>query len=190
MRGILRRSAAPPGYPGARVARVHRNTTAATLLLTVAAAALAGCTTVGQPPVPGPSAPPPTAPGPEPEGRSQAPSVQAPARGVLQRIDESDGPEAAAAPTRAAPPPPAAAPDRVRPPRGVPAPRPRPERPGPGARGPQRPRTGAPDVPGTAGREVREQVPGGSDVCALGRRYGGWRADSPEATICRDTYGG
>ncbi|MEU0457308.1 hypothetical protein ABZ322_30855, partial [Streptomyces sp. NPDC006129] len=30
---------------------------------------------------------------------------------------------------------------------------------------------------------------GGTDVCALGRRYGGWRADSPEATICQDTYG-
>ncbi len=188
MRGILRRSGAPPGAPGTRVARVHRNTTAAALLLTVAVAGLAGCTTVRQPPVPGPSAPPPPSP-PQPEGRSQTPVVQAPAREVLQLIEESHEPEPAAAPTRAAPPPPAAEPDRGRPDRAAPAPHPRPERPGPGARGPQRPRTGAPDLSGPAGREAREQVPGGSDVCALGRRYGGWRADSPEATICRDTYG-
>ncbi|MER6633123.1 hypothetical protein ABT301_33710, partial [Streptomyces sp. NPDC000987] len=28
-----------------------------------------------------------------------------------------------------------------------------------------------------------------ADVCALGRRYGGWRADSPETAICERTYG-
>ncbi|MEU6251978.1 hypothetical protein [Streptomyces sp. NPDC047043] len=32
-------------------------------------------------------------------------------------------------------------------------------------------------------------VPKTADVCALGRQYGGWRADSPEAVICEQTYG-
>ncbi|MGW4734606.1 hypothetical protein ACWEQC_36530, partial [Streptomyces shenzhenensis] len=27
------------------------------------------------------------------------------------------------------------------------------------------------------------------DVCALGRRYGGWHPDSPESRICEQTYG-
>lgn len=30
----------------------------------------------------------------------------------------------------------------------------------------------------------------GADVCALGTGYGGWRTNSPEARICRETYGG
>ncbi|MFE7241344.1 hypothetical protein [Streptomyces sp. NPDC057580] len=29
----------------------------------------------------------------------------------------------------------------------------------------------------------------GTNVCALGRGYGGWSAGSPEARICEDTYG-
>jgi hypothetical protein len=29
-----------------------------------------------------------------------------------------------------------------------------------------------------------------ADVCALGTGYGGWHPNSPEARICRDTYGG
>ncbi|TPQ15684.1 hypothetical protein FGD71_045425, partial [Streptomyces sporangiiformans] len=28
--------------------------------------------------------------------------------------------------------------------------------------------------------------PTSTDVCALGRKYGGWRPDSPEALICED----
>jgi hypothetical protein len=39
-------------------------------------------------------------------------------------------------------------------------------------------------------KDVTKNVPKGpQDVCALGRKYGGWRADSPEATICQGTYG-
>jgi hypothetical protein len=26
-------------------------------------------------------------------------------------------------------------------------------------------------------------------VCALGKQYGGWRKDSPEAVICERAYG-
>lgn len=36
---------------------------------------------------------------------------------------------------------------------------------------------------------VSDAFPKDTGVCALGRRYGGWKPDSPEATICRDTYG-
>ncbi|MFJ6833946.1 hypothetical protein [Streptomyces sp. NPDC091209] len=28
-----------------------------------------------------------------------------------------------------------------------------------------------------------------SDVCALGRKYGGWNVDSPASVICGRTYG-
>jgi hypothetical protein len=38
-------------------------------------------------------------------------------------------------------------------------------------------------------KSLRKDIPENTDVCALGRTYGGWRADSPEATICRQTYG-
>lgn len=31
--------------------------------------------------------------------------------------------------------------------------------------------------------------PKSADMCALGRTYGGWRADSPEAVICKQAYG-
>ncbi|MFI2426576.1 hypothetical protein ACH5A7_21185 [Streptomyces sp. NPDC018955] len=37
---------------------------------------------------------------------------------------------------------------------------------------------------------TRRGTPGAPDVCALGRQYGGWRPDSPEATICEEAYGG
>ncbi|MFD5163912.1 hypothetical protein ACFWMJ_38690, partial [Streptomyces hawaiiensis] len=56
-------------------------------------------------------------------------------------------------------------------------------------RRPQRSHAGLPDVSESVRQDVEKSVPNSSDVCALGRRYGGWRADSPEATICRDTYG-
>ncbi|NUS29339.1 MAG: hypothetical protein HOV92_34685, partial [Streptomyces sp.] len=62
------------------------------------------------------------------------------------------------------------------------APRTHPEHPAhPEARHPQHPRVEIPDV-ATA-------VPKNPDVCGLGRQYGGWRKDSPEARICEQTYG-
>ncbi|NGO47188.1 hypothetical protein, partial [Streptomyces ureilyticus] len=36
-----------------------------------------------------------------------------------------------------------------------------------------------PDLPG----------PSNQGMCDLGRRYGGWQPDSPEAAICKETYG-
>ncbi len=60
-------------------------------------------------------------------------------------------------------------PERAQPTRRVPAPRPPAQLPGGGS---------------PAGGSS-----GGSDICALGREYGGWPADSAQARICRDTYG-
>ncbi len=204
MRGILRRSAARARAGRTRVTRVHRTTTTATLLVTVAVSALAGCTTVRHPSAPGPSAAPSRPPLPQPDGRTQTQIVQAPAREALQLIEEGPRrPKPATAGSGPSATPPAAAPpavgsERQRPPSGRheagtrPA-RPdrpdRPDRPESPRRSPQRPRAGLPDVSAPVRQDVRGRVPDGTDVCALGRRYGGWRADSPEATICRDAYG-
>jgi hypothetical protein len=38
-------------------------------------------------------------------------------------------------------------------------------------------------------RDVQQEIRGNDDVCALGKKYGGWRSDSPEAVICDRTYG-
>ncbi|CAL9393058.1 hypothetical protein SUDANB51_01274 [Streptomyces sp. enrichment culture] len=194
MRGILRRSAVPPRAARARVARVHRTTTTATLLVTVAVSALSGCVTVQHPPVPGPPTAPSRPSAPQPAGQTETQIVQAPAREALQLIEESRRPRPAPSESRLESP--AADPPRQhRPPAGDrdirprPARPERPERPEPAPRGPQRPRPGLPDVSMSVRQDVHRNVPGGTDVCALGRRYGGWRADSPEATICQDTYG-
>ncbi|MFJ4541548.1 hypothetical protein ACIP39_37110 [Streptomyces tibetensis] len=172
---------------------MHRTTTTATLLVTVAVSALSGCTTVPHPATPGPSVAPSRPSAPEPEGAAETPIVQAPAREALLLIDEaSRRPEPTVSATR-----PATDPAATRQP-GAPQPghrdvRPlpaRPERPEPAPRRPQRPHTDLGDVPESVRRDVEKSVPNNNaDVCALGRRYGGWRADSPEATICRDTYG-
>ncbi|QCD54612.1 hypothetical protein [Streptomyces hawaiiensis] len=171
---------------------MHRTTTTATLLLTVAVSALSGCTTVPHPPAPGPPTAPSRPSAPEPEGEAETRIVQAPAREALQLIEEaSHRPEPAASASRPAAPP-AAPPDHGAPQPGHRDARPRParpERPEPARRGPQRSRTDLPYVSESVRQEVEKSVPNGdADVCALGRRYGGWRADSPEATICRDTY--
>lgn len=119
--------------------------------------------------------------------------MQAPAREALQLIEEvSHRPKPAASPSHPAPTPPAVSPEHgtSQPGHHDARPRPaRPERPGPAPHSPQRSHPRAPDVSESVRQDVRSSVPDSSDVCALGRRYGGWRADSPEATICRDTYG-
>ena len=180
MRGILRSSAVLRAVEAAIVARVHRTTTIATLLVTVAVSALSGCVTVQRPAVPGP---PPTAPSrpeaPRPDGDGEPQIVQAPAREALEMTGPSPSAEpgtpqrhgpATDAPARAGKPPaPRSHPHHPRPPQ----PKPR--------------HSGSPkiDLP-----DVTKSVPKNqSDVCALGRRYGGWRPDSPETVICTKTYG-
>ncbi|GAA2478848.1 hypothetical protein GCM10010276_14160 [Streptomyces longisporus] len=159
------------------VARVHRTTTTATLLVTVAVTALAGCVTIQRPPASGPppAASPPSAPYPDDQGTEQI--VQAPVHEALEGTAPSGRPERKP-PERQGPP--AAQPAAPHPaPHPHPRPRPRPPHPQPGH--PGRPRVELPDVP--------RPVPKQTDVCALGRTYGGWRPDSPEAVICRQAYG-
>ncbi|MFF5982435.1 hypothetical protein ACFY78_26645 [Streptomyces olindensis] len=176
------------------MARVHRTTTTATLLVTVAVSALSGCVTVQHPPVPGPPTGPSRPSAPQQTGGTETQIVQSPAREALQLIEESRRPQPAPSASRLTTPA-ADSPPQDRPPAGTrdvrarPARPERPDRPEPAPRGPQRPRPGLPDVSESVRQDVHRNVPGGTDVCALGRRYGGWRADSPEATICQDTYG-
>ncbi|AJP05533.1 hypothetical protein TU94_05395 [Streptomyces cyaneogriseus subsp. noncyanogenus] len=165
---------------------MHRTTTTATLLLTVAVSALTGCVTLQRPPAPAPSATPTAPSAPRPDGAPEPRVVQAPAREALEMI----GPSRPAAPSPAVSrrtPAPAAAPPRQ--PSAVrPEPRPRPARPEPrepAPPAPRRPRAASPGAANPAGRGG----PGNAGVCSLGRTYGGWRADSPEAVICKRTYG-
>lgn len=201
MRGNLRFSAVAEAARTSRVTRVHRTTTTATLLVTVAVSALTGCVTVQRPPVSGP--PPTTAPsqppGPvdaRPDGQAEPQIVQAPAQEALSMID----PSPSSKPGRAAQrddraPGTAAAPAQPRdrqPAHAHPA---HPERPGrrahpepwhPDTSHHRQPRVDIPDV----ARSVPKSVPkGAKDVCALGRKYGRWQEGSPESVICEGTYG-
>ncbi|MFF0139766.1 hypothetical protein ACFYRN_25340 [Streptomyces sp. NPDC005227] len=155
---------------------MHRTTTTATLLVTVAVTALSGCMTVQRPPASGPPTAPSGSAVPQPGGRAEPQIVQAPAREALERVGPSKEPRPAASPRQRAAPPPAAAP--------VAPARPRPHHPRPAP--PAAPRHSAPRA--TVPR-VSPDVPRNTDVCALGRTYGGWKADSPEAVICSGTYG-
>jgi hypothetical protein len=110
--------------------------------------------------------------------------VQAPAREALEMIGPSRPSKTPAPPShRAAPRP---TPERETPPDDRSG-RVRPTRPGTGGNG--RPRPPATDLPDVA-EPMRRGASGGPDVCALGRQYGGWRPGSPEATICKEAYGG
>lgn len=159
------------------MARVHRTTTTATLLVSVAVSALTGCVTVQRPPAARPTSAP-TAPAPvpvpRPDGEAEPQVVQAPAREALELVGPSR-PAGTTAPARRHAAPAAQAPA----PRT--APHDHPGSPRPEARRSARPRAAIPDV--------SEAVRGNTDVCALGRKYGGWRGDSPETTICEQAYG-
>ncbi|MBG0856900.1 hypothetical protein I2W78_34885 [Streptomyces spinoverrucosus] len=157
---------------------MHRTTTTA-LLVTVALSAVSGCVTVQRGPTAVPPVPvQPTAPGPD--GRTEPQIVQAPAREALEMIGPSRRPDPTTPeprrPTTEAPSPtgqPPASRTESRPRPAPPTPEPR--------RSYQPPPARIPDVSGTIGENT--------DVCALGRKYGGWRPDSPEAVICEQTYG-
>ncbi|GHE09340.1 hypothetical protein [Streptomyces alanosinicus] len=161
---------------------MHRTTTTAALLATVAVSALAGCVTVRHPATPAPSrdtAPAlPTAP--RPDGTAEPRVVQAPAREALEMTGPSrhpghPSPSAARHLSPSAPRHPVEAPPLAhRPPAAPPAP-PRPRE------HPRQPHTTAPERP--------NPVPRAPGVCALGRQYGGWSENSPESRICDQTYG-
>ncbi|MCH0566800.1 MULTISPECIES: hypothetical protein [unclassified Streptomyces] len=170
---------------------MHRTTTTATLLVTVAVSALGGCVTVQRPPVSGPHPPPsgssaPALPSvPRPDGSAEPQIVQAPAREALELV----GPSRRAEPgTDEAPQHRVAGPDAAD---GQQRARHAPSRPRAAEQHPGNPEShrppqlGLPDVAESVRGTVREH----GDVCALGRRYGGWRADSPEAVACDRAYG-
>ncbi|MFI5663873.1 hypothetical protein [Streptomyces sp. NPDC051684] len=159
-----------------------RTPSSTTILLLAAAAATAatasGCVSVRPPATP--KAPSPTASAaasrPDPEGHPDGPVVQAPAREALERMKPTAPhrtPERPAGqPQRTdAPTPPPPAPKVVPAPRRTTVPEPR--------SAPEHHKAGKPP-----------KAPARTDVCALGRRYGGWDRDSPQAAACRDTYGG
>ncbi|MEV7980483.1 hypothetical protein [Streptomyces sp. NPDC086519] len=161
---------------------MHRTTTTAALLVTVTVSALSGCVTVQGPAAPGP--PRGTAPSlasvPRPDGSAEPRVVQAPVKEALELVGPSRpaqraAPAAPAAPRAPAPAPPAhhrpPAPPRAtgRHPHSHPA------------HGSHSSRADLPGLP--------RSVPKAPDVCALGKQYGGWIADSPQARICEQAYG-
>ncbi|CAL9643360.1 hypothetical protein SUDANB150_06375 [Streptomyces sp. enrichment culture] len=185
MRGNLRLSGAGRGARTSRVARVHRTTTTATLLVTVAVSALAGCTTVRGPAAADPSAAGARSSAPRPDGPAEPRVVQAPAREALEMIGPSLAPERPGGePSRTKPPAAPSAPHRApvdRAPEQRPA---RPAAPEP-TRAPATSRPRVPELPGLSGGGTG----GKADVCSLGKQYGGWRPGSPEARICEHAYG-
>ncbi|WP_307824897.1 hypothetical protein [Streptomyces sp. M2CJ-2] len=123
---------------------------------------------------------------PHPDGRARPQVVQAPAREALEMIAPSRPTEPPPSPShRTTPAAPSPAPERtapsdVRDRRTVPA-LPAAGRTAP----PRRPAPDASEASEAVRREVREQA----DVCALGRKYGRWQADSPQSAICEQAYG-
>lgn len=154
---------------------MHATRTTATFLVGAALAALTGCVSVDTPP----PAPPPS------------PRVSGPAQGVdvAPQIVEGPAREALEA-ALPAPPPPSrrATPSPYQERRGStvrngtggerPSPVPQQRSRAPKPRPPAPPRLPA----------VPEPPRSRAEVCELGGRYGGWHPDSPQATICRNTY--
>lgn len=106
--------------------------------------------------------------------------MQAPAQEALQLIESSRKSRRSAPLPKEAPPSPAAAPaPEQQAPRSQPHTRPAHSQ-------PEHPKAPHPhvEIP-----DVAAQVPKNPDVCKLGKKYGGWRKDSPEAVICEGTYG-
>lgn len=142
----------------------------------MAVAAVSGCVSVEPPPVAPPSAPPPGIGRPALDEPPRL--VEAPAREALEAATRPE-------PARTSPPPPHGAPERAH---GRNA---ETDRPGKGRKtGDGRLRGGLPVtlpplLPKLPDRPPRSR----GEVCALGEKYGGWRADSDQARICRGTYG-
>jgi hypothetical protein len=157
--------------PHSRVAQVQRTRIAVKLLVGVAVTAVSGCVSVE--PQPG-LAPRPATSRPVQDLAPQI--IRPPVRDTLEALPDPKSSEAVSGPAAGAP-----SETRRRAPR---APQ---QRQHPGVTG---------HWPGHAPRAVPAPVPAlpsspatGTDVCALGRGYGGWPAGSPQSRICEDTYG-
>ncbi|MFD7123387.1 MULTISPECIES: hypothetical protein [Streptomyces] len=156
---------------------MQRTRITANLLVGLTVTAISGCVSVEPRALPSPR---PGATGPAQDVAPQI--VQSPAREVLEAVPDPS-PPAALPPSPA----PVASPSEA--PRTGPAraSRPRERADPPGSRTPRRV-TGVPSVTVPSLPRVGVGV-GGTDVCALGRGYGGWPAGSPESRICSGTYG-
>ncbi|MEU2800067.1 MULTISPECIES: hypothetical protein [unclassified Streptomyces] len=157
---------------------MQRTRITARLLVGLAVTAVSGCVSVG----PGTAPSPPPGPGTTGSAQDVAPQVvQPPGHEELAVVPDPSRPSA-----RAASPAPPAAGSPSEAGRAGPAGAARP----PGRADPPRRRAPdrAPGVPSVAVPAL-PGVPGGADVCALGRGYGGWPADSPQARICSEAYG-
>ncbi|MDX3593926.1 hypothetical protein PV749_22670 [Streptomyces sp. ID03-2B] len=152
---------------------MQRTRITAKLLVGLAVTTVSGCVSVE----PGPAPPPyPEVAAPVQDVAPQI--VQPPAREALEVVPDPSRPTA----RPPSPAPPAAASRRTGP-AGTAPPRKRADP--PLARTPHRP----PGVPSVTVPALPRVPGGGTDVCALGRGYGGWPAGSPEARICSETYG-
>ncbi|MCQ6555026.1 hypothetical protein NPS70_17785 [Streptomyces sp. C10-9-1] len=153
---------------------MQRTRTTAKALVGLAVLATAGCVTVEAPRNLGPTAPVATTGAPP--GPSVEPlTLQGPAREALEAALPDPVPSPPPPPREAAP----AAPPGPAEPRPAPAPR------------PARPHTARPTVPPEPGAvDLGRLAEGGpAEVCALGREYGGWLPDSPQARVCGRVYG-
>lgn len=163
------------------MARVHRTKTTAALLATVAVTTLSGCVSVGGGPEPVPAPRVPSAQPRAPHADSARPPrlVQAPAREALRLV----GP----APRPTTPPyrPPAPTPTTRSAPAPPLAPAPAPSLSARRRTAPPRP---APPEPSAPPRPVA--TPTATDVCALGRAYGGWEPGGRMARLCARAYPG
>ncbi|MER7175598.1 hypothetical protein [Streptomyces mesophilus] len=157
---------------------MHRTTRAA-LLVSLTVTAVSGCVAVRSPAAPT-ATPPGPASAPAAKGGAEHRIVQAPAHEALQRIHAEERRQERPGTIRT----PAVRPDAVR------------ESTRSAVRGPG---TDAVRGPVTESRKDTRSVtphaqeppaPPSADVCALGEQYGGWASDSPQAQICRNTYGG
>ncbi|MEU9454213.1 hypothetical protein [Streptomyces sp. NPDC048277] len=153
---------------------MHRTTTTAALLVTVTVSALSGCVTVQRPAAPGPPGTARSLPSvPRPDGSTVPRVVQAPAKEALEMVGPSRTPTRSVS---TAPHAPAAAP-------------PAPQRPPVQRAVPSHPRSHRSRDQHVGVPDAARSVPKAPDVCALGKQYGGWSADSPQARICEQTYG-
>ncbi|NGO75428.1 hypothetical protein G6045_07015 [Streptomyces sp. YC504] len=157
---------------------MHRTTRAA-LLVSLTVTAVSGCVAVRSPAAPT-ATPPGPASAPAAKDGAEHRIVQAPAHEALQRIHAEEQRQQRPGTVRT----PAVRPDAVR------------ESTRAAVRGSG---TDAVRAPGAEPRKdtgsVRPQAQEppaqpSVDVCALGEQYGGWPSDSPQAQICRNTYGG
>ncbi|GHH50442.1 hypothetical protein [Streptomyces candidus] len=191
--------------------------TAATFLVGVAVTAASGCMAAGTGPNGSPAAPQqppasqPSAPRPQqPAGQGGQPErlVEAPVREVLEaallpteQLPEPRRPTARRADQGAVPGAVGRSePKRAEPPaRGATADRPDPGHPSARKSGKETGHKSRDDPGRGSAKRKRKANPApelpkvpvtGAGVCALGTGYGGWKANSPEARICRETYGG